>query len=509
MSGGFRARLFAAALLVPAAMAAVAFAPQPAMAQDDEYGGTVGFRYFYDRLAPYGDWFESGRWGYVWQPREVDADFRPYYDGHWVYTDRYGWYWVSDEDWGDVVYHYGRWVYDPDDGWLWIPGYVWAPAWVIWRQGEGSTGWFPMPPDDDFFAGDESYRSDWSRYGDDDYYGYSDWYGPAFAATFFSLWVFVGDDHFGDRHFHRYARHDRDDRDDEDFFRRTRDATHYAAVDNYIVNRGVDPDALRRRTGQRFAPVPLSNVLRHDAPRPTPVDLGHRIQRREIQARPNLMPSWFRRGETLQTPRVPGTAGPQNLQQNPPPKIPRFPGVRTPDGTSTPPPDVNRTPRNWRDRFQRTTPPPVTPGVTPDGGAQPDNVYMPRNLPAPPVVKSPTTPPPPKFERRDWRQNVPATNAPATNVPTTNVPVTPPTPPEPRRFERFQPPPDNTPANLPARRFERVPPPPPPPPAVVNTPPPPPPPPPAVMRTPPPATTKAPPEDRNPRDHPRRDDPPR
>ena len=496
MSAGFRARLFAAALLVPAAMAAVAFAPQPALAQDDEDRDAVSFSMFHERLAPYGDWFESERWGYVWQPREVDADFRPYYDGHWVNTDRYGWYWVSDEDWGDIVYHYGRWVYDPDDGWLWIPGYVWAPAWVSWREGEGSTGWFPMPPDDDFFAGDETWRTDWSRYGDDDYYGYGDWYGPAFGATFFSLWVFVDDDHFGDRHYHRYVhrhRHDRDGRDDRDFFRRTRDATRYTAVDNYIVNRGVDPDVLRRRTGQRFAPVPLGDVLRRDAPRPTPVDLGHRIQRRERQVRPNLMPNWFRQGETLKSPRVPGRSGPQNRQHDLPPKTPRFPGVQVP-GT---PADGTTTPRNWRNRFERTAPPPP---VTPNTGPQPDRVFTPRNLPAPAVVKPPTAPQAPRFERRDWRQNLPATNLPATNLPA-NPPPNPPANVPARRFERFQPPPNNPPANLPVRRFERVqpPPPPPPPPAVTRTPPPP-----AVTRTPPPAETDAQPEERDPRGRPRR-----
>jgi len=261
--------------------------------------------------------------------------------------------------------------------------------------------------------------------------------------------------------------------------------------------------------------VRLRDVLRRDAPPPTPVDLGRRIQRREIERRPNLMPNWFRQGEPLKAPRLPARTGPQKLQQNQPPKTQRFPGVRVPGAAPVTPTDGTATPRNWRDRFQRTTPPPVAPGgVTPDGGAQPDNVYMPRNLPAPAVVNPPTTPPPPKFERRDWRESIPATNLPATNAP-----VTPPTPPEPRRFERFQPPPDNTPANLPARRFERVQPPPdntpanlparhfervqpPPPPAVTRTLPPP-----AAARTlpPPPAATKAPPEERGPRDHPRRE----
>ncbi len=48
-------------------------------------------------------------------PDGVPRDWRPYEYGHWVYTDDWGWYWVSDDDeddWGWVVYHYGRWVHD-------------------------------------------------------------------------------------------------------------------------------------------------------------------------------------------------------------------------------------------------------------------------------------------------------------------------------------------------------------------------------------------------------------
>ena len=71
--------------------------------------------------------------------------------GHWVYTDDWGWYWVSDEnedDWGWVVYHYGRWSHDRGIGWFWVPGDEWAPAWVDWRYGGDDIGWAPMPPDD-------------------------------------------------------------------------------------------------------------------------------------------------------------------------------------------------------------------------------------------------------------------------------------------------------------------------------------------------------------------------
>ncbi len=79
------------------------------------------------------------RFGDVWVPTGLSPDWRPYEYGHWVYTDEWGWYWVSDdqeEDWGWVIYHYGRWAFDRGLGWFWVPGDEWAPAWVDWRYGE-------------------------------------------------------------------------------------------------------------------------------------------------------------------------------------------------------------------------------------------------------------------------------------------------------------------------------------------------------------------------------------
>ena len=146
-----------------------------------------------------GTWSNHARWGEVWRPR-ADRDFRPYYNGHWEDTREYGWLWVSDDSWGDVPYHYGRWVFDPREGWLWVPGYVWAPSWVVWREGGGNIGWFPMPPGDDYY-GDGAYRDNFANR-----YGYSDWYGPSFGNDqFLSLWIFVGQDHFRDRNFRNYA----------------------------------------------------------------------------------------------------------------------------------------------------------------------------------------------------------------------------------------------------------------------------------------------------------------
>ena len=102
-------------------------------------------------LEQYGTWRPHPRFGEVWVPNGVPADWRPYEYGHWVYTDEWGWYWVSDDveaDWGWVVFHYGRWAFERGTGWYWIPGDEWGPAWVNWRYGDEYAGWAPLPPDE-------------------------------------------------------------------------------------------------------------------------------------------------------------------------------------------------------------------------------------------------------------------------------------------------------------------------------------------------------------------------
>jgi hypothetical protein len=109
----------------------------------------VSIDFFYDQLGDYGDWVEVGDYGYGWQPRDVDPDWRPYSDGRWAYTDA-GWTWISEEPYGWAVYHYGRWTQLEDRGWVWIPGTEWAPAWVSWRSSPQHVGWAPLPPEATF-----------------------------------------------------------------------------------------------------------------------------------------------------------------------------------------------------------------------------------------------------------------------------------------------------------------------------------------------------------------------
>jgi hypothetical protein len=104
--------------------------------------------YFYNSLAPYGDWVQTPD-GWGWQPMvaAVDPGWTPYCDrGQWMLTDD-GWYWQSDYSWGWAAFHYGRWRHGGGSGWVWVPGNVWAPAWVAWRNTtDGFAGWAALPP---------------------------------------------------------------------------------------------------------------------------------------------------------------------------------------------------------------------------------------------------------------------------------------------------------------------------------------------------------------------------
>src|SRR6266404_3020086 len=79
---------------------------------------TTGYTTFYNKLDPYGDWIETGDYGYVFHPREAESSrsWRPYTDGRWVYTDA-GWTWISEEPFGWATYHYGRWTRLRGIGW--------------------------------------------------------------------------------------------------------------------------------------------------------------------------------------------------------------------------------------------------------------------------------------------------------------------------------------------------------------------------------------------------------
>ncbi len=79
---------------------AFAAAPFFAMALPSARGqDSISVDFFYENLSPHGDWLDAAGYGYVWQPRNIDNDWRPYSHGRWVYTDA-GWTWDSAEPYG-------------------------------------------------------------------------------------------------------------------------------------------------------------------------------------------------------------------------------------------------------------------------------------------------------------------------------------------------------------------------------------------------------------------------
>ena len=223
-------------------------------------GGTLqeaSYTYFQQQLAPYGHWMKHPRWGNVWKPSGVPADFRPYQDGHWENTDDAGTVWVSDYSWGDIPFHYGRWGYDASyGGWLWVPGYTWAPAWVSWREGNGCAGWLPMVPGDDY-DGSGAYPYDYA-----DNYGYG-----VPEGTFISFWTFVPEDQL-------FAVRIRDvvvSRSTySSFIERTTSTTHYSVERGRIVNRSLNVARYERATGHTLPHVSAASLFHHGVPMVSP-----------------------------------------------------------------------------------------------------------------------------------------------------------------------------------------------------------------------------------------------
>jgi hypothetical protein len=316
-----------------------------------QYGAEISFDYFYDALAPHGQWFRHPRWGDVWRPVNVSWDFRPYYqDGYWQNTLEFGWTWVSDYAWGDIAFHYGRWVHDPYEGWIWVPGYVWAPSWVIWRSGGGYLGWFPMPPTHSFLLGIEIYHNDWRHW--DQSFGYASWYGPSYGLSWsISQWVFVDERRFGHRHFHRWVapRHRL-----LNIVHNTTNITNYVTENNYIVNRSLRGRRFDRAGEGGYEARPAREVLRRDGRR-TRADAGRQIHQRE-RAVHGGNPNASARERLAALPRGerPGNVRAGNNTRN----IPRADGRSRPEQTAPQPRVRNENVRPQRPRREQTVQPP-------------------------------------------------------------------------------------------------------------------------------------------------------
>ena len=465
-----RRSLLLASILAAAPLSLAA--PLPAQAQ---FSVSIGFDSFHGELAGYGDWLYSGRWGEVWRPmvQDRDPDWRPYWAGHWVFTDEYGWTWISSErPWGEIAYHYGRWVFDPYDGWLWLPGYVWSPAWVVWRSAGPDIGWMPMPPDEDFLRpGGISIGvsfGDWNDIGG--YYGYSRWYGPDFdEARFGRLWTFVPGSRLDDPSFRRYAL---PRTRTEDIVRRSRNVTNYSVVNNVIVNRSVNIDVARGPSGRAPRPVRADAVL-NDRRWIAPVNQGEEIQRRARQERPHgdglagsAPPPTTQQIRSLSTREIP-ERGRNNAAGNAPGgrsehgglfnrnNVAQFTAGQPARPNAQPQAEPNPRGGNDQNREQRNS---VRPDNTPPANGRGDNR---REAPQQPqAAPQPAPGAAPQQEQRNFgpdRNGARALERPDRQAPERAVPQAPPEPPAPSRQREDQttPSPAQDRGSGPARNFER------------------------------------------------------
>lgn len=286
----------------------------------------VGF--FYDALAPYGDWYFDIDLGWVWTPYGVEYGWRPYTEGRWLYTD-YGWTWVSSWNWGWAPFHYGRWKFLPRRGWVWIPGREWAPAWVAWRYGDGWVGWAPLPPGVRFRAG----------VGLD--------LGDARLDVLIDVhwWSFVEERRLVEPRLRVYVV---PEPRNVTLVRVTRDVTRYETTRNRVVVHGVDVDRVSRVTGR---PVQRYRIREADSRE----DTGPaRIRAGEVfmyhpevrEAGPDRTPPGHQRQERREAGTRPSTIRPAPPAATEPPRTP-------PDRAQ--PPAATETPRTPP---ARTQPPP-------------------------------------------------------------------------------------------------------------------------------------------------------
>jgi probable HAF family extracellular repeat protein len=206
--------------------------PQPVSESNEE-----NYDLFYSKLSSEeGSWVDAGNYGYCFRPRESE-DWRPYRDGHWVWTDR-GWYWDSNERFAWATYHYGRWVDIGGTGWCWVPGNQWAPAWVSWRESDENVGWAPLPPEADFSVNQSI--SSWS----DTYYGI----GPA-------AYVFISYAHWNEP---SYAQYIEPPERNVQIISQTKNVTNIVTNNNVINNFGPPVQTVATKTNQNIQQVKLS-----------------------------------------------------------------------------------------------------------------------------------------------------------------------------------------------------------------------------------------------------------
>ena len=362
-------------------------------------------------LAPLGEWVSVGSYGRCWRPAHVEADWRPYCNGEWVWTDA-GWYWQSDEPWAWACYHYGSWVDDPSFGWVWVPATEWAPSWVTWREGTDYIGWAPCGP------------------------------GGIVAPDPFFVFVDV-------HHFHDHIRRHELVLNNPTIIQHTRVINRFRHEDRDIggvhrriaVNDGLSVDRVQRITGTKFTSRPVQDAvretrvpdnLRRDNNRTTQADPPAQPERpRERTGRDQTRPGNIQqsapvepqhlnppddrqrtpeRRETQQSGTPEQRTLPNRAREVPAPVVtPEQPASRiTPPATGRPEPrqfqEVPR-PRPPSD-LRRTSPPEVPQQSSPRGSSRPSDhpaahaTDRQRNLPptgreqaAPPQIREQPAPP--------------------------------------------------------------------------------------------------------------------
>ena len=180
---------------------------------------------FQEMMSQYGVWVSVAPFGQVWKPY-ASNDWRPYTNGHWVSTEQYGQMWEGYEPWAWAGYHYGDWIFARNYGWVWIPGYDWHAGRVTWARSYDSVGWMPSPPN-----GYDYSRGYLSNVGQNNQFGYNDndfdtdfgngnfnqggpyndsryrdsYYNQGYNNILSSLWVFIGNSHYGADNYSNYS----------------------------------------------------------------------------------------------------------------------------------------------------------------------------------------------------------------------------------------------------------------------------------------------------------------
>jgi hypothetical protein len=218
------------------------------------------FGFFYSSLSSHGEWIEVESGTRVWRPFHIPHRWRPYLFGRWIWTDEYGWYWMSNEPFGWITYHYGRWYYDDYYGWVWMPDDVWAPAWVEWRYDNDYIGWAPLPPYATF------HMTLGIRFT-------THWMAPA------HYWNFVRYNRFGSPIRYR-------DTAPEEYARRLirtgRTGQQYGIDHERIINRGVDRTVIEHRGNVRFTKTEVREIRGQSGERMTRSNDNQRMERIEV-----------------------------------------------------------------------------------------------------------------------------------------------------------------------------------------------------------------------------------